>query len=92
MGTNADFTKAIIGAMQTVAPTTGAISASTHLMGKDAALDSIGFVTMLVQLEQDLGGRVDLSSSFLEHSGAEESKHPFLTVGSLSEHIGRLIS
>jgi acyl carrier protein len=92
MPTQSDLTQTIIGAVLAVSPTAGTISADTCLMGQGAVLDSIGFVTLLVQLEQDLGNAVDLSSSFIEQSGVEEAKHPFLTVGSLAQHLERLMS
>jgi hypothetical protein len=90
--TKEDIVEAIIGAAATVAPNVGALDADSRLMGKNARLDSIGFVMMLVRLEEDLGNAVDLSSSLLGQDGVEEARHPFFTVNSLAEHIRGLMS
>lgn len=87
-----DIVQAIIRAAVTVAPNVGALNAESRLMGKNATLDSIGFVMMLVRLEEDLGHAVDLSSSLMAQDGVEETQHPFYTVTSLAEHIHQLMS
>jgi acyl carrier protein len=87
-----DLVRAIATAIKAVAPNAASVDASTRLMGQHAAVDSVGFVTLLVQLEQDLGNGVDLSTSFLEQSSVDESSNPFRTVGSLADHLRHLIS
>jgi hypothetical protein len=78
--------------LATVSPNLGGSSAQTPLMGGEAVLDSVGFVTFLVSLEQNLGNRVDLVSSFSDQGNAGEQDHPFRTVGSLAEHIHRTLA
>jgi hypothetical protein len=87
-----DLIRVIANAVTAVAPTAGSVDASTRLMGQHAAVDSVGFVTLLVQLEQDLGNAVDLSTSFLEQSSVDEAANPFRSVGSLADHLRQLMS
>jgi hypothetical protein len=79
----------LVETLATVSPSLAGSTAQTALMGNQAALDSVGFVTFLVSLEQNLDNRVDLVSSFSEQGSFGEHDHPFRTVGSLAEHIHR---
>jgi acyl carrier protein len=79
----------VIDTLAAVSPDVGAASADTHLMGNQAVLDSVGFVTLLVSLEQNLGGAVDLAAAFIEQGDAADKDHPFRTVGTLADHIHR---
>jgi len=88
----ADITKAVIDSVMNVAPDAGPIGTDTHLAGNQAVLDSVGFVTLLVDLEGRLGSGVDLSTSYLEQDGADEASNPFRTVQSLVAHIQQLAS
>jgi acyl carrier protein len=87
-----EILKIVIDSLQVVSPEAGAVNADTHLLGANAALDSVGFITLLVTLEQNLPGAVDLSTAFMELDGVEETRHPFSTVGSLTDHIGQLLA
>jgi len=90
---NADeIRKAVLESVKTVAPDAGPVGNNTYLTGSEAVLDSVGFVTLLVDLEGRLGNRVDLSTSFMEYDGADEATSPFRTVDSLAAHIQRLAS
>jgi acyl carrier protein len=60
---------------------------SLPLIGSQASLDSVGFINLLVALEQRLGGAIDLSASFMEQGDGEGPGNPFRTVGSLTRHI-----
>ncbi len=88
----AEITAAIVESVRAVAPDTQAVGGSTRLLGDQALLDSVGFVTLLVGLEQRLGNGLDLWASFMEQDALAETDHPFLTVASLAEHIERLIA
>ena len=88
----AQILKAVIDSVTAVAPDVSAIGADTHLLGAEAIVDSVGFITLLVELEQRLGNGVDLSTSLLEQEGVAEADDPFLTIGSLTDHIERLCS
>ena len=81
--------KIIVDTIATLRPDGPKADASTPLLGIAAIVDSVGFINLLVALEQNLGGEVDLSTSFMERGDSEEN-NPFLTVGSLSLHIHEL--
>jgi len=83
---------AVVESIKTVAPDAGPVGRSTYLAGSEAVLDSVGFVTLLVDLEGRLGNGVELSSSFMEYDGADEASSPFRTVDSLVAHIQQLAS
>ena len=63
-----------------------AVGDETTLVGDSAVIDSVGFVTLLVEVEQGLNGRVDLATSFLQHGSTIEDS-PFRTVATLVRHI-----
>ena len=82
----------IADAVATVSPDSGAVDETTYLLGSYAILDSVGFITLLITLEHNLKNAVDLSASFMEQGNFEETKNPFLTVGSLANHIHNLMA
>jgi len=82
----------IVDTLAMVSPDAGPVDETTHLLGSHAILDSVGFITLLVSLEQNLGNVVDLSASFMEQGHFEPAKNPFLTVGSLANHICKLMA
>jgi hypothetical protein len=82
----------VIDTLAAVSPDVGQVGADTHLMGSQAVLDSVGFVTFLVSLEQNLGGSVDLASAFIEQGNVDDTDHPFRTAGSVAEHIHRQLA
>jgi acyl carrier protein len=90
--TKARIVQAIIESVAIVAPDLGPIGEESYLIGNQAILDSVGFVTLLVALEQNLANAVDLSAVLMEQDGADEANNPFLTVGSLADHIQQLMS
>jgi|KBSSwiStaDraftv2_1062776.scaffolds.fasta_scaffold1145382_2 acyl carrier protein len=90
--TRPEVVKTVIDSVGAVRPDLANVSPETHLVGPTAVLDSVGFVTLLIALEGNLGNAVDLSASFLEQNGPEEPGYPFSTVGSLADHIMGLAS
>lgn len=89
--TRSEIVRSVADAVADVAPQARTIAETTCLMGNDAILDSVGFVTFLVALEQKLGNEIDLSTAFISQGTVEESQNPFLTVGSLAAHIELLL-
>jgi hypothetical protein len=83
---------AVVESVKTVAPDAGPVGNDTYLSGSAAILDSVGFVTLLVDLEGRLGNSVDLSGSFMAQDGVDEASSPFRTVDSLVTHIQHLSS
>lgn len=83
---------AVVESVLAVAPDARDVGSDTCLVGSQAILDSIGFVTLLVALEQRLGNGIDLSTAFLSQDAVDEASNPFRTVGSLAVYIRRLRS
>jgi acyl carrier protein len=77
---------AIVRAIKIVAPASGDIEAATKLLGENASLDSLAFVTFLVTLEAQLDNQVDLSDAFVMQAPTE-TDNPFESVGSLTAYI-----
>ena len=82
---------AITTALATIAPEAKNVGPTTRLMGSRAVVDSIGFVSLLVSLEQLLPVRVDLVSSYMKQPDGDEAGNPFDAVGSLTSHIRALV-
>jgi hypothetical protein len=87
-----EIRRVVVESVKAVAPDAGPVGRDTYLAGSQAILDSVGFVTLLVDIEGRLGNSVDLSTSFLEQDGMDEASNPFRTVESLAAHIQRLAS
>ena len=56
----------IVATLAGIVPDAKAAGPSTPLIGEGAVVDSVGFINLLVALEGQLGGTVDLSTSFIE--------------------------
>jgi hypothetical protein len=78
----------VLSTLASVNPTLASADADTPLLGGMAAVDSVGFVTLLVSLEQNLSDD-SLVTAFMELGGVAEEDHPFRTVGTLADHIHR---
>jgi acyl carrier protein len=87
-----DIVHVVVDTLTLVVPTITVADADTSLMGSEAVVDSVGFVTLLVSLEQNLAGKVDLVSSFSALGDVAEKDHPFRTVNSLASHIQSLLA
>ena len=77
----------VVAALAEVAPQLVDVHEGTLLIGEAAVIDSIGFVTLLVEVEQRLDGQLDLAASFLDHGTEEGEANPFRTVGTLAHHL-----
>ena len=82
---------AIVRSIQTVDPAIRDPGPATALTGEDASLDSIGFLTFLITLEGELGGRVDLAAS-LQDGALEAEENPFRTVATLTAFIAERLN
>jgi acyl carrier protein len=77
----------VIDAVTSVSPDHDQLGPGTPLIGESAELDSVGFVSLLVSIEERLHGGVDLASSFMAHDNPDAPDHPFRTISSLAEHL-----
>lgn len=66
-------------------------SLDTHLTGERGSLDSLGVVNLIVILEQRLDEIFGKSVSLLDDERLDPTAGPFNTVGSLIEHLERLL-
>jgi acyl carrier protein len=82
----------VTNAIVNVSPGVSAVTAEVPITGAGAVLDSVGFVTLLVSIEQELGGAVDLAASFMAQEDTNGTENPFRTVGSLVDHLQSLLS
>jgi acyl carrier protein len=64
---------------------------SISLIGPAAVLDSLGLVTLLVDLEQRLEDEYGLSLTLADERAMSQKHSPFRTVRSLADYIGLLV-
>ena len=83
---------AITTALATIAPDAKLNGRDTRLLGAGAIIDSIGFVSLLVSLEQRLPGQIDLATSYMDQTEREDDENPFSTVGSLASYISAIVA
>ncbi len=63
----------------------------TYLIGRRALLDSLGLVTLIVDLEQKIEETFDVALTLANERAMSQKNSPFLTVGSLADYICELI-
>lgn len=64
----------------------------TYLIGRRALLDSLGLVTLIVDLEQKIEETFDVALTLANERAMSQKNSPFLTVGSLADYICALIN
>jgi acyl carrier protein len=64
---------------------------STRLIGKSAVLDSMGLVTLIVDVEQQLEARYGVSIILADERAMSQARSPFASVGSLADYVCSLI-
>lgn len=62
------------------------------LVGKDAVIDSIGIVSLIVEIEQLLETEHDVTVTLANDRAMSERNSPFRTVGILAAHVLSLSS
>ena len=65
---------------------------SVVLVGKDAVIDSLGVVSLIVEIEQVLETEHDVSVTLANDRAMSERNSPFRTVGVLADHVLSLIA
>ena len=63
------------------------VSDETALLGRDAALDSLAFVTFVADLEERLRSSTGRDFVLVGEAVAHAGKHPFRSVAALADHI-----
>lgn len=73
-------------------PMPESVEGSTSLVGKQAVLDSLALVTLIVELEQRLEEEYDVMLTLADDRAMSQKHSPFRTVASLTHYIAELIS
>ncbi|GIK75348.1 MAG: hypothetical protein BroJett021_43360 [Chloroflexota bacterium] len=60
---------------------------ATRLIGRSAALDSMGLVTLIVEVEQRLEADYDLVVVLADDRAMSQTRSPFLSVGALADYV-----
>ena len=60
-----------------------AVSEETRLIGGNSPLDSIALVSLIVELEQQIEERYDVTTTLTDDQAMSEKRSPFRTVGAL---------
>ncbi len=68
-------------------PAEAEVSAETALYGSSGILDSIGLVSVVVELEQKLSDREGCSVSLMDDRALSQARSPFRTVRSLADYV-----
>lgn len=63
------------------------INDETVLVGNDAVIDSLGVVSLIVEVEQRLEGVHDISVTLANDKAMSQRNSPFRTVGVLTDHV-----
>lgn len=67
------------------------LNENSRLIGNGRILDSIGLVSMLVELESRLAEKTNLSVRLMDDRAMSQSKSPFRTAGTLTDYIVTLL-
>ena len=64
---------------------------STRLIGRKAVLDSLGLVSVIVDVEQKLEEDYGIGITIADERAMSQEKSPFRTVGTLAEYVSLLL-
>jgi acyl carrier protein len=70
--------------------TSGPLDETTRLFGKEGLLDSLGLVTLLIDIEQAVNERTGLMIALADDRAMSQSRSPFRTIGTLADYIETL--
>jgi|SRR5450432_3302668 acyl carrier protein len=78
--------------VQTGLPAPESITGETVLVGKDAVLDSLGVVSLIVEVEQRVEGAHGVSVTLANDKAMSQRNSPFRTVDVLTDHLVAMIA
>ena len=67
------------------------ISSETSLYGAESPLDSIGFVTLVISIEQMINEKYDSQISLADEKAMSMKNSPFRNISTLKNYIKRLL-
>jgi acyl carrier protein len=68
------------------------VNEETVLVGKDAVLDSLGVVSLIVEIEQRVEGGHGVSVTLANDKAMSARNSPFRTVGVLTDHVVAMVA
>lgn len=68
------------------------IGPGTPLFGRDGVLDSLGLVSVLVEIEQRVADTLGRTVSLMDDRAMSQTASPFRTVASLADYLARQLS
>ncbi len=89
-----EIVKASLGEVfvQSGMPAPDTVTEETVLVGKDAVLDSLGVVSLIVEVEQRVEGEHDVSVTLANDKAMSARNSPFRTVGVLTDHVVAMVA
>jgi acyl carrier protein len=66
-------------------------STETKLIGSNIKLDSLGIVSLLVTIEQNIEDEFDVSITIADEKAMSQKRSPFRTIGTLADYIDMLL-
>ena len=78
--------------VQSGMPAPEAITEETVLVGKDAVLDSLGVVSLIVEVEQRVEQNHGVSITLANDKAMSQRNSPFRTVAVLTDHLVAMVA
>ena len=90
-----DLVKLIIDQARAVLETSGGadgpVQADTRLFGKGGLFDSMGLVSLIVAVEQEIDDRFGVAVALADEKALSRSSSPYLTVATLADYAAERI-
>jgi hypothetical protein len=67
------------------------VDENSRLFGPDGLFDSVGLVSVILAVEQDVSNSVGRSITIADERAMSQTRSPFLTVGSLATYTAKLL-
>jgi hypothetical protein len=77
---------------QTGSSLPGTVNGDTVLVGKDAVLDSLGVVSLIVEVEQRVESGHGVSVTLANDKAMSQRNSPFRTVAVLTDHVLSMVA
>lgn len=68
------------------------VNEETRLIGQGAILDSLGLVSLIVEVEQRVADELDLTLILADERAMSQKRSPFRSIGSLADYICDLVA
>ena len=68
------------------------VDEATRLFGSNGLLDSLGLVSVVLDVEQQINDHLNLAISIADDRAMSQQRSPFRTVGSLADYVLTLIA